>query len=59
MRASQRMLEPVRHAGDQIQDLVRHKSRFGIGGLVFLGLLVALGVWAWPELHRTVHMHRM
>jgi hypothetical protein len=59
MRASQRMLEPVRHARDQIEHIVRDRPGFSIGGLVLLALLAAIGIWAWPELRRTIHIHRM
>ena len=32
---------------------------WGIGGFVALALVVYLGYWGYPELSRTVKMHRM
>ena len=57
--ASQRLLEPIRNARDQIEQFAHEKPKLGIGALIILGLLVAIGIWGWPELRRTIHMHRM
>lgn len=29
------------------------------GGVVAVALIVAFGLWVWPELHRTIRIHRM
>jgi len=59
MHSSSRYLKPVRRAGEEIQEYVRERPRQGIAGILLIGVLVALGIWAWPEIHRTVHIHRM
>ena len=59
MKTSRHLLDPIRHAHRDIEDFVHHRPRSSLGGLIFLGILVALGVWAWPEIRRTVHIHRM
>ena len=59
LHRSNRMLEPVRRAGAELESYVREKPRRSIGGMIFVGLLVALGIWAWPEIHRTIRIHRM
>jgi hypothetical protein len=62
MRSNQWMV-PFRHAREQLEPMFhrhpRHSHRGGIIGLIFLGLLVGLGIYIWPELQRTVRMHRM
>ena len=59
MRTSNYLLEPVRRARDEVEDLFYERPRRGIGGLILVVALVAIGIWAWPELHRTIRIHRM
>lgn len=56
---TRRLTRPVRHARDEVVEYVTERPRRSIAGIVILGLLIGLGIWAWPELHRTVHIHRM
>jgi hypothetical protein len=49
----------VTRAGRELTHYVRERPKRGIASLLVLGFLVALGVWAWPELRRTIHIHRM
>jgi hypothetical protein len=30
-----------------------------VAGLVAAGLFVGFAIWAWPEVHRTIRIHRM
>ena len=56
---TRRLTRPIRRASDEIADYVTEQPRRSIAGIVILALLIGLGIWAWPELHRTVHIHRM
>jgi hypothetical protein len=42
-----------------LESLVRARPKGSIGGLLVLLLLVGIGIWAWPEIKRTVQIHRM
>jgi hypothetical protein len=55
MTTSKRLWKPVNRAGE----FVRETPKRGLAAIVILGLLVAVGIWGWPELHRTIRMHRM
>jgi hypothetical protein len=59
MRSSHYPLEPITRAGREFTHYVRERPKRGIASLLLLGFLVAVGVLAWPELRRTVHIHRM
>jgi hypothetical protein len=39
--------------------MVRERPRLTIGGIVTIGALIAFGIWIWPEMRRTIRMHRM
>ncbi|HTL31221.1 MAG TPA: hypothetical protein VL282_18460 [Tepidisphaeraceae bacterium] len=57
---SDRLLRRPRHSAyEEIEEYVRERPKRSIAGLLFIGALVAIGIWAWPELRRTVHIHRM
>lgn len=49
--SSHRALESFRH--------MSHERPKSIVGIIFVAALVALGIWAWPELQRTIRIHRM
>jgi hypothetical protein len=59
LKTSNRAMGPIRRAGHEVGSLVRERPRLTIGGLVAVGALVALGIWLWPELQRTIRIHRM
>ncbi len=58
-RTSEYLVEPISRAKDQVKALVRKSPVRSIGGVLGLALVVAIGIWAWPELHCTIHIHRM
>jgi hypothetical protein len=51
--------EHLTRAGDQIQHYVGERPTRSIFGLLLAAILIGIGIWAWPELHRTIHIHRM
>jgi hypothetical protein len=53
------MLEPVRRAGAELEAYIADKPKRSIGGVILVGLLIAFGIWVWPEVHRTIRIHRM
>ena len=59
MRSSRSLMRPAYRAKDQAADYLSERPKSSIAGIILLGLLVAIGIWAWPELHRTIHIHRM
>lgn len=59
LRTSNRLLSPITHAGHGVGSMVRERPRLTIGGIVTIGALIAFGIWIWPEMRRTIRMHRM
>jgi hypothetical protein len=53
------MPDSLRRAERGVEDFLRQRPKSGIGGALLVVLLVAIGVWVWPELKRTIHIHRM
>ena len=56
MTRTQRLLH---HLREDLSPAPKHTAKRSLFGLIFLGLLVGLGIWVWPEIRRTVHIHRM
>jgi hypothetical protein len=42
-----------------VPHVARRQSSRGIVGIIVLAVLVALGIWVWPEPRRTIRIHRM
>ena len=59
MKTSERLLEPLRTARDEVDEFVRERPKSSIFGILLAVGLIGLGIWGWPELHRTIHIHRM
>ena len=34
-------------------------NRWTVGGILLLAIVVALGIWGYPEFRRTIRMHSM
>jgi hypothetical protein len=51
--------KPLQRTRDQIQSAVRDRPQLTVGGVVAVVALVGFAVWIWPELHRTIRIHRM
>lgn len=51
------MLAKYARHEDSIQ--IPKKPAIGLFGLLFIGAAVVMTIWAWPEVQRTVRIHRM
>jgi hypothetical protein len=54
-----RMVRSFWHPSEELPHVYQRRPALGIGGIILIGCLVALGVWAWPEVQRTMRIHRM
>jgi hypothetical protein len=59
MHTSDRTFRPLRQAKDRVENAVRRRPQLSIGGVVAVAAIVAFGIWIWPEVHRTIRIHRM
>ena len=59
MIRSNRLTRPFSNARDEVASTFGRTSGWSIFGVVLALALIAVGVWAWPEVQRTIRMHRM
>ena len=59
MTRSNRLTRPFSNSREEIASTLSRTSGWSIAGVLFALALIALGVWAWPEMQRTIRMHRM
>jgi len=57
----QKLIDPLTHRSQHegVGHYVRERAGLTIGGIVVIGALVALTIWVWPEVQRTIKIHRM
>ena len=51
--------DPLARARDDVYDLIHERPRRSLFGVVAVAGLVMFGLWIWPEIQRTIKIHRM
>jgi hypothetical protein len=50
-----RLREPLA----QVRERIEKVPKSAVGLVVGVALVVAIGIWVWPEIQRTIRIHRM
>jgi hypothetical protein len=59
LKTSRHFFDPVSRAAGDVRHYISERPKRSLGSLVFMGLLVWFGIWIWPEVKRTIRIHRM
>lgn len=43
----------------EVRDRIERAPKSTIGVVVVAAAVIAIGIWVWPELQRTIRIHRM
>jgi hypothetical protein len=43
----------------EVRDRIERAPKSTIGVVVIAAAVIAIGIWVWPEVQRTIRIHRM